>query len=436
MKKYRILTPIILVLLMLVSIYSMITSAINKENEINALISKAEQSATQGMYDKAAGYYCDVIAIDSDVLYYLKVADMYYNAGLLDYSKKWCEEAMSAYPNNAAVYERIIRVCIDEKKYSNAYEALDDFDGRKLSSTIVEQYRDELAFLYYVDYVNFDNVTSLSGNYVGFENKGLWGLATSKGSSKVKAKFSAIGYYANDMVAVCDSVGLWYFMNSEGEYMYNISQGVSGTITEVGLYNNELFPVCVDGEYFYFNLDMKKCGGPYEYAGSFSGGVAAIKENGNWYLIKNDETKINADGYSDIIVDERGVCCQKDRVFVNIDENYYLVNTHGEKIGTSSFESAELFSSDGYAAILQDGLWGFIDISGNIVIEPRFENAKSFSMGLAPIYQNNSWGYIDIDGNIVIPTEYVEAFSFSNSGTAYVKTEKEWMLLKLYRYNH
>lgn len=42
---------------------------------------------------------------------------------------------------------------------------------------------------------------------------------------------------------------------------------------------------------------------------------------------------------------------------------------------------------------------GFIDISGTIVIDPIFEDARPFREGLASVMLNGKWGAIDISGN-------------------------------------
>ncbi|MEE8043841.1 MAG: WG repeat-containing protein [Thermodesulfobacteriota bacterium] len=46
--------------------------------------------------------------------------------------------------------------------------------------------------------------------------------------------------------------------------------------------------------------------------------------------------------------------------------------------------------------------WGFVNKKGEIVIEPQFENAVSFSGGLAIVeLGGGKWGYIDKKGKLV-----------------------------------
>ena len=50
-----------------------------------------------------------------------------------------------------------------------------------------------------------------------------------------------------------------------------------------------------------------------------------------------------------------------------------------------------------------DGHWGFIDQSGEFVIEPQFDHAWDFDNGLAMVQVGDTLGYIDRSGNFVWP---------------------------------
>ena len=274
-------------------------------------------------------------------------------------------------------------------------------------------------------------------NYVAFNNKGKWGLASNKGSSKVKAKFKDVGYFANDLVAVLDEKDTWYFMNIDGEYMHNITEAIGGKITEVGLYNNDLFPVCVDGKYNYYDIKFTKKFDSYDYAGSFSGGVAAVKKGEQWEVINSKGENITGKKYLDVILDSRGVCCQKDRIFVKVDDyEYIMINSSGEQIGKETFEGAKLFANGEYAAIMRNDLWGYVDINGKTFIEPKYEDANSFSMGLAAVKDDGLWGYVNSKDTIVIEKQFIEALNFASNGAAFTKSERHWNVIKLYKYNY
>jgi hypothetical protein len=63
----------------------------------------------------------------------------------------------------------------------------------------------------------------------------------------------------------------------------------------------------------------------------------------------------------------------------------------------------------------QGGKWGYINSSGAVVIQPKFDEAKKFSEGRAAVKLNDAWGFIDTTGNLVIQTQFVNAEPFSHS---------------------
>jgi len=56
--------------------------------------------------------------------------------------------------------------------------------------------------------------------------------------------------------------------------------------------------------------------------------------------------------------------------------------------------------------------FGYIDKTGSWVIEPRFDNASSFSEGLAAVSEDGEWGYVDTTGTMVIEPRLWGAFDF------------------------
>lgn len=66
------------------------------------------------------------------------------------------------------------------------------------------------------------------------------------------------------------------------------------------------------------------------------------------------------------------------------------------------------------------GKFGYVDRKGNVVIEPQFDDAKSFSEGLAWAEKDGKTGYIDKTGEFVIDLDGMEGEDFSE-GLAAVK---------------
>jgi hypothetical protein len=86
--------------------------------------------------------------------------------------------------------------------------------------------------------------------------------------------------------------------------------------------------------------------------------------------------------------------------------------------------SAMVFS-EGLGAFRTGAKFGFIDLSGTIVIQPRFDYVDCFSDGLAAVQVKGKWGFIDRTGKLVIPANFDFAFGFSED-LALVKVGKLW----------
>ena len=76
-------------------------------------------------------------------------------------------------------------------------------------------------------------------------------------------------------------------------------------------------------------------------------------------------------------------------------------------------------------AVRQDDLWGYVDLTGKMVIAPQFKQARSFRDGLAPaISDEGKWGYIGQAGHWLIEPQYDAADPF-NEGTAKVLVKQK-----------
>ncbi len=82
----------------------------------------------------------------------------------------------------------------------------------------------------------------------------------------------------------------------------------------------------------------------------------------------------------------------------------------------------KLFHERLYCVQAENGLYGYIDISGNYVVEPIFAEAAPFQNGLAKVTDTNTQlcGYIDATGNYAIEPKFQKGLSFSDNGLAAV----------------
>jgi|GEM_PF-788434 len=104
--------------------------------------------------------------------------------------------------------------------------------------------------------------------------------------------------------------------------------------------------------------------------------------------------------------------------FVYSCDRYGFVNKSGDIILEDKFTHLDSFS-EGLAAAQIDSpesnqlRFGFINASGKWAVEPEFSDAKSFSEGLAAVKVGDKYGYIDQLGKMTIAPQFDDAFGFS-----------------------
>ena len=83
--------------------------------------------------------------------------------------------------------------------------------------------------------------------------------------------------------------------------------------------------------------------------------------------------------------------------------------------------------NEGYAAVLKDGEWGYINTKGEEVISCQYSNpyeeytSGAFHEGLAAVQKDGKWGYINTNGEEVIPISLdVEYANFFSDGLAVI----------------
>ena len=89
----------------------------------------------------------------------------------------------------------------------------------------------------------------------------------------------------------------------------------------------------------------------------------------------------------------------------------YVEKTSREERIPQRFEVAHPFS-EGLAAVRIEGLYGFIDTTGKIVIAPRFQNAGLFAGEYAEVRLDNASGVVNRSGELVISPRFKRIIPF------------------------
>ncbi len=104
------------------------------------------------------------------------------------------------------------------------------------------------------------------------------------------------------------------------------------------------------------------------------------------------------------------------------DSRAGLLDRTGQKwVVEPVFKSIRDFSADGLARVQDENdRWGFINRTGQTVIDARYPEALPFSQGLAAVRTRRGWSFISTDGEVRIRGPFVAARSFSENGLAAV----------------
>lgn len=118
---------------------------------------------------------------------------------------------------------------------------------------------------------------------------------------------------------------------------------------------------------------------------------------------------------------------------VTSDYQCGFIDMNGDWVIQPQWEDAEPFS-EGVAYVRTESQHGYINAAGAYIITAKANEwlaAGDFSEGRAWIQSSNGLcGYIDITGNLVVPCIYVETFNYSN-GLARVKDDKGNLFIDL-----
>lgn len=104
-----------------------------------------------------------------------------------------------------------------------------------------------------------------------------------------------------------------------------------------------------------------------------------------------------------------------------------FVNKSGNWVIDNQYEEAYYFS-EGLAAVKHFGNWGFINRHGDWIIQPEFRDAKPFREGLACVMKDYNWGYINKKGEWHFEPKLKIVSSFSD-GKAIIKNDEGFVFI-------
>ena len=296
---------------------------------------------------------------------------------------------------------------------------------RTMSPELVRIYEDN-RYAFEMSRTSYEHVAAISGTTVQVQSNGLWGIATADGILAIPCEYEKISTFSSGRAIVIKD-GEIYAVDRNNNRVAKLFDDAE----DFGNFADDRIPIRIDGTWRRAMGDLVPGTMEFQQFGMYSNGYAAAKTNGKWGVINVSSQWLIPPEYDRIIQDELGRCYARGAVFVGGGDGIRLIVDN--KLIGSVYEDARPFTNEGYAAVKSGGKWGFIDLTGTIVIDFQFEDALSFGQHLAAVKLNGLWGYISMSGNIVIEPEFIEAKSFS-SGSAPVLTGRGWQFITLLEY--
>ena len=207
------------------------------------------------------------------------------------------------------------------------------------------------------DYVS--SILTQNDNYIITINEnGKYGVINKKGDVLIKNNYQYVEYAYNKYFIVTNN-GKVGILNDEGksevDFEYDIIQRIENTNT-----------------------------------------VQAIKSSENTSYIYDSNAKLSTKMENAVLYIEDGYI----KLLSDTDRKY--LDNNGKVLSNK-----EVYKENTIFAISKDGKWGFVNIAGEQVVDYKYDMVtEQNSYGYAAIKLNNLWGVIDKSGNIIVEPTY------------------------------
>lgn len=429
MKSYRILIPAALVVIMALSVFSFVRNKKSLQNNYEAYISSAEYCMEEKLYVDAINYYRAAYDIQPSLELDKKIIDCYTKQG--NNVEDLYEELLDKYPKDQLAYEYTIEYYILQKEYEEAYKIRETSQKRKINSNKIKEMFEEIQYYYELASTDFIDVGEYYNDccIVKSENE-KYGITGASGNLLLNCNYNKISCFSSDYFAVINSDNEFYWIDTNGDRRRNYNG--EETVVELGPLTEQIFWVKLENEkYAFYNLENQKVSDEYTETTNFSDGVAAVLD-GSWYIVNTVMEHVNDIPYAMIITNKNNYVSNSERLFASEGTGYKMLDSSGNTVSDDLYENARLFIDGTAAAVQQNGKWGFVNINGEIVIKPEYEDARSFNNGFAAVKRDGKWGFIDTQNNMIIEPTFEDARDFNSLGKCYVLKDEKWNLLSFY----
>lgn len=432
-KRNRWLIALALIILFSLSWYYLFHNSAKQENQYNTYIKDARYYSAKQLYKKANICYQKALEMKKGLALECEIAEMYYKWGKEYEYISMVEDIIARHKRKSEGYELLAKYYYETSDYEECVEILKNADSYDVTSEYLSELNADVQYKYEFGYSTFADVKEFYNNLCIVQNEdGYLGMMNGYGEIILSCRYLRLSpFVVSDITPATTDGKKYWLIDKNGDAMSTAEENI--VIDDVGTLAEGKIPVKIAGKYYYTDENYNVLFGEYDEAYAFCNGNAMVKKESEYFLINDKGDRVSEKAYKAVIVDELGYTCRSGIYAVDEGQGFYLIDGNEQKVSDAVFEDVKLFNGDEYMAVKKDGQWGFCDKSGKIVIEPQYEEAKSFSNQLAAVKYGGLWGYIDKNNTMVIEAKFSDAKSFSPNGSAFICFNDEWELLKLFR---
>jgi len=431
MKSSRSITLIIIIAILGLSWFSFLSTTIKQITVLSGYTSKAEESVKLGLYEQAIEFYHDALEERTSKKYYNRMKEIYevfYKEEASNYVRTlYIDDMLLAaedYPKDASFWNAAIKLQLDAKDYSDAYDTVKKAINMGAGGEQLNKYNKQLMYMEKVEYKIFTEVHTTLNGYNTVSTGSNWYVIDNDGQ---------------ELTEQYPYVGL---INDEGYGIFNTGKEIrlldkdqivrsrfgNLKVDKAGYYSasSEIFPALIGEKWSYINKDGKKIEEGYDIAGSFYNHQAVASKEGKWELINDKGEKKALNHFTDIKLDLYGCHQQGEVVIAKEGNKYHLYDSDFKRIGKFEADDIDICVNNGLIAFKSGGKWGFVDTAGKVVVEPKYKQAKSFANGYAAVCGDNGlWGFINDKHEMVISAKFMNAYYFNKDETCFISKDGE-----------
>lgn len=270
---------------------------------------------------------------------------------------------------------------------------------------------------------------------VVFEKKA--GFIDAAGTVVIPLKFAAVKEYSEGLAAVQDGMtGKWGYIDrtgiyailpqfqgafpfSEGLAHVRLGDGTEGHIDKSGrlviqgssgMMRDGLLIIMEKDKAIFVDRTGKALFEAPRNAWLVEGGLVAFIQNGRMGFMDRQGREIIPPLYRcDVNWRHRQFAERITPVSAKLPdgtEKFGFIDKTGQVVVDFQYEWAQQFF-EGLAVVFKAGKYGYVDADGRVAIPLQYEGADHFSEGLAAVKVNGKWGFIDTQGRMVIPPQYL-----------------------------